>query len=104
MIKGSADVQLLEGSIEVVGFSHTITLPVDSQTGKATGKRKHAPISFEKDFDSSSLYLFKAMTTGQKLMSAEFKWYRINDAGLEEEYYNMLLEGVMVISFIILPT
>lgn len=99
VIKGSADVQHREGSIEVVGFSHAITLPVDAQTGKITGKRKHAPISFEKDFDSSSPYLFKAVTTGQKLTSAEFKWYRINDAGQEVEYYNMLLEGVTVITF-----
>lgn len=99
LIKGSVDVQDRENSIEVIGFSHAITLPVDSQTGKATGKRKHAPISFEKDFDASSPYLFKAVTTGQKLEAAEFKWYRINDAGQEQEYYNMLLEGVTVISF-----
>lgn len=99
LIRGSVDVQDRESSVEVIGFSHAITLPVDSQTGKATGKRTHAPISFEKDFDSSSPYLFKAVTTGQKLQSAEFKWYRINDAGQEQEYYNMLLEGVTVISF-----
>jgi len=42
--------------------------------------------------------LYKASTTGQTLKSAEFKWYRINDAGREEEYYNILLEGVTVVS------
>jgi Hemolysin-coregulated protein (uncharacterized) len=77
----------------VIGFSHAISLPVDSQTGKPTGKRTHAPISFEKEFDSSSPYLFKAVTTGQRLHSAEFKWYRISDAGMEVEYYNMLLKA-----------
>lgn len=99
LIKGSADVQNRENSVEVIGFSHAISLPVDSQTGKPTGKRTHAPISFEKEFDSSSPYLFKAVTTGLRLHSAEFKWYRISDAGMEVEYYNMLLEGVTVISF-----
>lgn len=37
LIRGSVDVQDRESSIEVIGFSHAITLPVDSQTGKATG-------------------------------------------------------------------
>ena len=53
---------------------------------------------FEKEFDSSSPYLMKAVSTGQTLQSAEFKWYRINDAGQEVEYYNMSLEGVKIVS------
>ncbi len=32
-------------------------------------------------------------------MSAEIKWYHINDTGQEVEYYNMLLEGVKNVSF-----
>ncbi|PYZ34569.1 hypothetical protein DNK77_21270 [Enterobacter cloacae complex sp.] len=42
--------------------------------------------------------LYKAVSTGQLLKSAEMKWYRINDAGLEEEYFNMFLENVKVVS------
>ena len=38
------------------------------------------------------------MAHGQTLQSAEFKWYRINDAGQEVEYFNMYLEGVKVVS------
>lgn len=38
------------------------------------------------------------MTTGQTLKSAEFKWYAINDAGQEAEYYNIKLENVKVVS------
>lgn len=30
-------------------------------------------------------------------VSPEFKWYRINDAGQEAEYFNMLLEGVKIV-------
>ncbi|MBE0091057.1 hypothetical protein FOT81_07485 [Raoultella planticola] len=33
----------------------------------------------------------KAVATGQTLKRAEFKWYKINDAGQEAEYFNMLL-------------
>lgn len=38
------------------------------------------------------------MATGQNLESAEIKWYRINDAGQEVEYFNMLLEKVLIVS------
>ena len=36
--------------------------------------------------------------TGQNLKSAEIKWYKISDAGQEVEYFNMLLEGVRIVS------
>ena len=52
---------------------------------------------FAPSFDSSSPYLYKAVATGQTLKSAEFRWYKINDAGQEVEYFNMLLEGVKIV-------
>ena len=97
-IKGSVNVMGREGSIEVLGFGHGLFLPVDSASGKITGTRQHAPLVFEKEFDYSSPYLYKAVAKGQTLKSAEFKWYKINDAGQEEEYFNMLLEDVKVVS------
>ncbi|EQC2548761.1 type VI secretion system tube protein Hcp [Enterobacter sichuanensis] len=36
--------------------------------------------------------------TGQPLKTAEFRWYRINDAGQEVEYYNMHLDNIHVVS------
>jgi type VI secretion system secreted protein Hcp len=96
-IKGSVDVRDREGSIEILGFGHGLHLPTDSNTGKITGTRVHSALSFEKEFDSSSPYLYKAVAQGQTLKSAEIKWYRINDAGLEVEYFNMLLENVKVV-------
>ncbi len=38
----------------------------------------------------------KAVTTGQAHKSTEFKWYKINDAGQEVEYFNTKLENVKV--------
>ncbi len=96
-IKGAVDVQNREGSIEVNGCSHNLSLPTDGLTGKITGTRKHSSIIIQKDFDSSSPYLYKAVATGQTLKSAEFRWYKINDAGQEEEYFNMFLEGVKIV-------
>jgi type VI secretion system secreted protein Hcp len=59
---GGADIGICrrqdrEGSIEIIGFSHGLNIPVDSANGKITGKRSHSPMMFEKEFDSSSPYL-----------------------------------------------
>ncbi|MDU6433133.1 MAG: Hcp family type VI secretion system effector [Pantoea sp.] len=97
IIRGSVDVHDREDSIEVTAFSHNLSLPVDAMTGKITGTRKHSPVLIQKEFDSSSPYLYKAVATGQRLKSAEFKWYHIDYAGQEAEYFNILLEGVRIV-------
>ncbi len=97
-IKGSVDVIDRDGSIEIISFGHSLRIPTDDATGKLTGTRIHGAMNLEKVFDSSSPYLYKAVATGQRLHSAEIRWYKINDAGQEVEYFNMLLEGVKVVS------
>ncbi|RDS79082.1 type VI secretion system tube protein Hcp [Dyella monticola] len=95
-IRGSSTVSGREGSIEVIGFSHGLNLPVGGNDGKITGTRMHAPMNVEKEFDASSLYLYKAVARGQTLKSAELRWYRIDHSGREEVYFIMLLENVKV--------
>ena len=80
-IKGSVDVMNREGSIEIHSFAHGLHLPTDNMNGKITGTRLHSALSFEKEFDSSSPYLYKAVAKGQTLKSAELKWYHIKNAG-----------------------
>jgi len=97
-IKGSVDVQDREGSIEVIGMSHGINIPVDPSNGKITATRSHSPFRFEKEVDSSTPYLYKAAATGQTLKSAEFRFYHINDAGQEVCYYTVVMENVKITS------
>jgi type VI secretion system secreted protein Hcp len=52
-----------------------------------------------KTFDASSPYLFKACCDGQKLQQAVIRWYNIDDAGQEREYYEHVLEGVKINSY-----
>ena len=96
-IKGSVSVQGREGSIEVVAQCHGVQIPTDNNTGKLTGTRIHTSFELTKEIDSSSPYLYRAVNTGQTLKSAEFKWYRIDDAGQEVEYFNVLLKNVKVV-------
>lgn len=95
-IKGSSTVYGREGSIEVIGFSHGLNLPVDGLNGKINGLRVHSPTLVEKDFDSASPYLYKALSKGQTLKSAELRFYRIDDSGRERVYFTMYLEDVKV--------
>lgn len=97
-IKGSSTVDKRVGSIEVISQDHSLHIPTDDNTGKLTGTRVHAPFVFSKEIDSSTPYLYKAVTTGQTLKSAEFKWYRINENGQEVEYFLTKLENVKVVS------
>ncbi|WP_312282824.1 MULTISPECIES: Hcp family type VI secretion system effector [Pseudescherichia] len=97
-IKGSVDVRDREGSIELITQNHYVRVPVDTLTGKQTGTREHGAYGFTKEVDSSSTYLYKAASIGQTLKSAEFRFYRINYAGQEENYFTTLLENVRVTS------
>ena len=97
-IKGSVDVEDREGSIEIIGLAHGLTLPVDTASGKITGTRQHSSMILEKEIDRSSPYLNRAAATGQAMKSAEIRFYNINDAGQEVCYYIILLENVRVTS------
>ena len=48
LIRGSSDVAYREGSIELRGLTHNLSIPVDGTTGRLTGTRQHAPFLFEK--------------------------------------------------------
>ncbi|TCG09510.1 Hcp1 family type VI secretion system effector [Paraburkholderia steynii] len=97
-IRGSSVVAGREGSIEVLSLTHSIHAPVDHVTGKLMGTRSHRPLTIEKEIDRSSVLLNLAVVRGLSLASAELKWYRTNDAGKEEEYYNVMMRRVKVVS------
>jgi type VI secretion system secreted protein Hcp len=97
-IKGSVTVQGREGSVELVAFDHGVNIPTDGNTGKLTGTRVHKPVKLTKETDASTPYLYKAVTSGQTLKSVEIKWYRIDDAGKEKEYFNTKLDNVKIVA------
>jgi len=97
-VKGSVTVQGREGSVEIVAFNHGVSIPTDANTGKLTGTRVHRPIRLTKETDAATAYLYKAVTSGQTLKSVEIKWYKIDDAGKEKEYFNTKLDNVKVVA------
>ncbi|WP_439412996.1 Hcp family type VI secretion system effector [Enterobacter ludwigii] len=97
LIEGSVDTLSREKSIEVQAFDHEVYIPTDDNTGRLTGTRIHRPVKITKEIDKSSAYLYRAVSTGQTLNSAEFNWFRINSNGEEEVYFNVTLENVRVV-------
>lgn len=47
-IMGSVDVQDRDGSIEITGFSHNLSIPTDAMTGKSQEPASIQPYSFKK--------------------------------------------------------
>lgn len=86
------------GAIEIKSLTHNVNIPADSNTGRLTGTRVHAPIMFQKEFDRVTPFLYKALSTGATLKSAIIKMYTITDAGMEREYFNIILENVKLTS------
>ncbi|ELY5837574.1 Hcp family type VI secretion system effector [Cronobacter sakazakii] len=97
LICGGSEVMGREGSIEVQSFGHGLSVPFDGNTGKLTATRVHNLMNIEKEFDKSSPYLYRAVAASEKLQRAIIRWYRINHAGMEEEFFQMILEDVRII-------
>jgi len=95
-LRGSSTVFDREGSIEVLSLSHCFSVPIDSQTGKVVGQRTHTPLTVEKEIDSSTPLLHQMLRDSRTLRSAELVFYRINEAGKEEPYYTVSLDGVKI--------
>src|SRR5471032_1140511 len=96
-VKVSVTVTGREGSVEVVAFDHGIHITTDGNTGKLTGTRVHSAVTFTKETDASTPYLYKAVTSGQMLKAIDIKWYKIDDAGKEKEYLNTQPDNVKVV-------
>lgn len=95
-VKGSVDIQGIEDSIEIKGFSLNRSLPEEAMSGKLTGSKTNASMIIRKDPDQSSSYINDVVATGKVLKSAEIKWFSTNDKGQQVEYFNMLLEGIKI--------
>lgn len=97
-IEGSCEQKDREGTILVQAFNHEVKIPRDPQTGLASGKRVHNPLSIVKVFDKSSPKLYQALCTGEHMKSVEIKWYRIAKTGAEEHYFTIKLEDAIIVT------
>ncbi len=97
-IEGSCDMKGREGTILVYAMNHEIHIPRDPQSGLASGKRIHGPLTILKEYDKSSPKLYQALSQGEHMKNVKIKWYRISPKGIEEHYFTHTLENAIVVS------
>ena len=97
-IEGSCDQSGREGTILVQALEHEVSIPRETQTGLATGKRVHHPLVILKSIDKSSPLLYMALCTGEHMKNVEIKWYRIDPMGKEEHYFTTELQDAVIVS------
>ncbi len=98
VIKGSCKQKGREDTILVQAVEHEVTIPRDPQTGLATGKRVHHPLTIVKAVDRSTPLLFMALTSGEHFKFVEISWYQINEKGQEECYFTTKLEDAIIVA------
>ena len=97
-IDGSCEQEGKEKTIIIQAFKHEVYIPRDPQSGMATGKRVHNPLSIVKTYDKSSPKLYLALVKGEHMKSVVIKWYRIKPTGEEEHYFTTKLEDAIIVS------
>ena len=83
--------------ITIIGFEHNITIPRDPTSGMPVGPRVHKPLVITKRYDKSSPLLYDALCRGEKLETAEIKWYRTTMEGTMEHYFTHRLEDALIV-------
>jgi type VI secretion system secreted protein Hcp len=102
-IKGSVDQKGREGSILVLGASHSIVSPRDPQSGLPTGQRQHKPFVITKEIDKSSPILYQVLTSNENLASVTIKFWTpqvrgAQGVGAEAQTYTVKLTNANIAS------
>ena len=84
-IKGSntkkeGDLDFSQG-VECHGFSYGVEVPIDSQSGLSTGKRKHTPITIVRESDSASPLLLQGFVTGEVFKTVKLQFSKTHSGG-----------------------
>ncbi len=68
--------------ITVIGFTSDAMIPIDPNTGVATGGRMYQPVTFTKYFCAASPLLWAALATNKVLDEVVCNFYRPDPSGL----------------------
>ncbi|MDK2921475.1 MAG: type secretion system secreted protein Hcp [Desulfonauticus sp.] len=97
-IEGDCTQKGREKTLLVYAIKHGVEIPRDSLSGLPTGQRVHKPFIITKHVDPSSPLLYQACTSGEQMKTWQLDYYRINDKGQEELYFQVKLENAIVVA------
>jgi type VI secretion system secreted protein Hcp len=85
-------------SFEILGFSFGAQTPTGSNSGGASGKRQHSPITIVKEVDSASPLLLQALVTNEALKTVGLTFTRPSQTGKETVYQRITLTNATISS------
>jgi type VI secretion system secreted protein Hcp len=94
VVKGDSTIHSMgrKDTIEVWELHHEVVAPRDAQTGAATGRRLHKPVSFVMPIGQATPIIYQGLSNNETVVSAEFKAYMHGKDGKEVHYLTILLE------------
>ena len=93
-IRGSVTSAGRVDTIEISEVHHLIHRPV---SGGVVGAQTHEPFIFTKRIDRSTVNLYRALNTGERL-SAIFRYYVPDSVGAEIQNYTIELRGALIVA------
>jgi type VI secretion system secreted protein Hcp len=95
-IEGSCDIDGREDTILVQAFKHLVEVPTN-ENGVPSGRRVHRPLMITKEVDKSTPKLYQALCSGEVMSEATLRWYRLDGAGDETQYFTVLLQNALIV-------
>ena len=95
-IRGSVTIASRLDTIEIIEVHHLIHRPV---IGGIVGAQTHEPFIFTKRIDRSTVNLYRALNTGERL-TAIFRYYEPDPSGTgaEIQHYTIELRGALIVA------
>ena len=91
MSQGSKAITPGNLALECHGFGFQVQAPYDSNTGGATGKRRHSQLSITKEVDAASPLLLAVLGNNRVLQTLKLKFVKTNPQGMARPYFTITL-------------
>jgi type VI secretion system secreted protein Hcp len=85
--------------IPVLFLTEEVSVPYDTATGVATGKRTDKPLTIVKELDSTSVQLFLAAVTNEAFPSVTCIFYHRSQNGSGEAYFKISLTNALITDY-----
>lgn len=96
-LKGESLSAAHRNQIQGLKYLYQVTVPQDSATGMATGRRQRTPVTFTKEWGASSPQLYQAMATNE-LLNVVFEFVRIGPDGREQVFQRVTLTDAGIVA------
>ena len=97
-IAGNVTEKGREGTIALSAVAYEIATPYDQQTGQASGRRQHKPVTIVKTIDQASPKLLHALATNEVLTSVKIEFWR-SSPETAGPYFTIALTNALIVDF-----